>query len=482
MLHNKDTKILSEINVFLASQEKAASKLIEVFRSLKLDKLSIVKEEFSQAKFRKSDLLLVLLLFPIYGVKNVHDYIGSKLQEIILASKNTLYRLKNEENINWRRIVSNINKKLFLYTEKQNVKTRSETEKCLIVDDTDFEKTGTKIEGIGKIWSHVKSTGILGFKGLFLGLWDGSSFLALDFSLHREKSKNKKKLYGLTPKQRKEQFFKKREKKSHGFKRKKELNISKIQNMLAMLRRAFKRKIQVDYVLVDSWFACYELIKFIKNKPAELIAMFKMGKAKYDVFDSQLSAKQIVTKLKKAKKVKWNRALKMYCTDIIVSYKGYKLRLYFCKTSKRGRWHLLGSTNTKLSVNQAYKIYSIRWSIEVFFKESKNYFAMGKSQSQDFDGQIADISIAMILYNLFSVLKKFNFYQTLGGIFLAAKQEITELTIWQKIWDLLLDFLKTFVSIVDGNFNEMVYKVLKSDAKDNEFIKLLELKLSRELK
>lgn len=172
----------------------------------------------------------------------------------------------------------------------------------------------------------------------------------------------------------------------------------------------------------------------------------------------------------------------MYCTDVIVSFKGYKLRLYFCKTSKRGKWHLIGSTNTKLSVNQAYRIYSIRWTIDVFFKESKNYFSMGKSQVQDFDGQIADISIAMILYNLFSVLKKFNFYETLGGLFSAVKQEITELTIWQKIWDLLLEVIKTIVSVIGGNFNEVIYMVLKSDVKDNEFLKLLELKLSHERK
>ena len=168
MLHNKDTKILSEINVFLTSQEKAASKLIEVFRSLKLYKLSIVKTEFKQSRFQKTDLLLILLLFPVFGIKTVHNYVGSKLQEMTLAGKNTLYRLKNQENINWRRIISNINRKLFQYSDNQNIKNDSETPKCLIGDDSDFEKTGFKIEGLGKIWSHVKSTRVLGFKALFL--------------------------------------------------------------------------------------------------------------------------------------------------------------------------------------------------------------------------------------------------------------------------------------------------------------------------
>ena len=107
----------------------------------------------------------------------------------------------------------------------------------------------------------------------------------------------------------------------------------------------------------------------------------------------------------------------MYSTNVIAEYKGNKLSLYFYKTSKRAKWHLLISTDTKLSVIEAYKIYSIRWSIEVCFKESKNYFSLGKSQSQDFDAQIADISVSIILYNVFSLLKKFNYYQTIGSIF-----------------------------------------------------------------
>lgn len=51
---------------------------------------------------------------------------------------------------------------------------------------------------------------------------------------------------------------------------------------------------------------------------------------------------------------------------------------------------------------RVFEIYSIRWTIEVFFKESKYYFLLGKSQSQDFDIQIVDITISVILYNIFS--------------------------------------------------------------------------------
>ena len=168
----------------------------------------------------------------------------------------------------------------------------------------------------------------------------------------------------------------------------------------------------------------------------------------------------------------------MYSTNVIAEYKGNKVSLYFYNTSKRAKWHLLISSDTKLSVIEVYKIYSIRWSIEVFFKESKNYFSMGKSQFQDFDAQIADISVSIILYNVFSLLKKFNYYQTIGSIFKNIKEKVQELTIWEKIWNLLIDIVKTIAFAISEDFNELIYNKLKLNKKENEFIKLLELKYS----
>jgi hypothetical protein len=46
------------------------------------------------------------------------------------------------------------------------------------------------------------------------------------------------------------------------------------------------------------------------------------------------------------------------------------------------------STNTSLSFIEMVKIYQLRWCIEVFFKESKQLFGLGKCQSTDFDAQM----------------------------------------------------------------------------------------------
>ena len=41
---------------------------------------------------------------------------------------------------------------------------------CLMVDDTDFPKTGRRMENIGRVHSHLEHRSILGFKALFSAL------------------------------------------------------------------------------------------------------------------------------------------------------------------------------------------------------------------------------------------------------------------------------------------------------------------------
>jgi len=61
---------------------------------------------------------------------------------------------------------------------------------CLIIDDTDYPKTGRCIDNIGRIHSHVQNLFILGFKALFLAITDDKSQMILDFAILGKKSKN----------------------------------------------------------------------------------------------------------------------------------------------------------------------------------------------------------------------------------------------------------------------------------------------------
>jgi hypothetical protein len=418
------------------------------------------------------------LLFPLFSIKNIQGYLSSSLRPYLEAQKDTFYRFKNSSFIKWRSVLYTINARLIKNLKAQGAKAQS-TPSCLIIDDSDLIKTGFKIEHMGKIWSHVLQKSILGFKGLFLGYWDGKSFLGLDFSLHKEKGKNQKKPFGLSNKIRKQQYKKKRDKLSAGYSREKELLVNKIDNAIAMIKRALIKNVIVDYILMDSWFVCDKVIKFVGNITGgiHIIGMAKMAKATYGFEGGLFTAKKIADTLKRRKKVKWIKQVGLYCAEVIVDYKGSPVKLFFCKTTKRGKWHLLLTTNTALGIIRAYQIYSIRWGIEVFFKESKQYFGLGKSQSRDFDAQIADTTISIIQYNIFSLAKRFTAYETIGEIFAESKDQVLELTIAQRLWLFILELLEILAGLFDSNINDLIIKIINTDNDNNKLIKLMQNKL-----
>ncbi|MDR1937546.1 MAG: transposase, partial [Tannerellaceae bacterium] len=244
----------------------------------------------------------------------------------------------------------------------------------------------------------------MAFKGLFPGYHDGKSFYALDFSLHGEKGKNEKRPYGMTKKEIKHRYSKKRDKKSFGEKRVEEYFMSKIESLLSMIHLAIREGIRFDYLLVDSWFTCFEIVRFTTTRRIDchLLGMIKMGKTKYNFNGISLTSKEIVDVLRRKKKTKRSKRLNCRYGEAIVEMKGIEVKLFFCKTSRKGNWNGLLSTNVQLDFEEAYRIYSTRWTIEVYFKESKQYLGLSKCQSQDFDAQIASTSICMLQYNLLS--------------------------------------------------------------------------------
>ncbi len=210
-------------------------------------------------------------------------------------------------------------------------------------------------------------------------------------------------------------FTKKRAKTSQGQQRVDEYCVSKTENAIKMISRAICQGIRFDYVLCDSWFTCFELIRFVVRRriKCHLLSMMRNGTAKYLYGEKEYTAKDLARILAKKGLLKRSKLLGYYHSSAIVVYKGISVKLFFVKPSKRGSYHVLLTTNTALSFEKAYKIYANRWSIEVFFRESKQYLQLGKCQSQDFDAQIAATTLSMLQYNLLAVSRRFAAYQTL---------------------------------------------------------------------
>jgi len=467
MLRSKDTTILSEINDFFTSSEKAIETVFSILRSLKLSEAKFLSKEKHNNSYKNTDKLLILLLFPLFKIKSGYDYKTSSLYPIISCGKDVFYRLLNNPTINWRKFHYVISKKLI-----KQVATKTEqnsTPRCLIIDDTDLPKTGRFIELIGKIYTHVSHRSILAFKGLFVAYHDGKSLFALDFSLHGEQGKNKKRPYGISLSQSKKRYSKKREKDSHGSQRTQEYTVSKIKQMMVMIRTAMTQGIRFDYLLVDSWFTCSELVKFITTRRVKchLLGMIKMGNTGYVYNGKTLSAKQLVDVLRKNKKVKRSRVNRFYYCEALVVMQNVEVKIFFSKASKRAKWHGLLTTDVALSFDQAYKIYATRWTIEVFFKESKQFLGLGKCESQNFDAQIAHTTLCMLQYNILATVKRFENYETFGELFRQLQQESLEKTINERIWLIIIEIVEELAIIFESDTEIIMEKIIA----DNQIIK-----------
>jgi hypothetical protein len=379
----------------------------------------------------------------------------------------------NDSSIDWRNLSYTLTLQL-IHKVQANSEPGDPHSRCLIIDDTDLPKTGRKIELVGKIFSHVTHTSNLGFKGLFMGYHDGKSFFSLDFSLHGEKGKNQNKPYGLTPAQSKRRFSKKRDKSSKGSGRTNDYFLSKIDSMV---RLAITKGIRFDYLLVDSWFTCFEIVQFITSRriKCHLMGMIKMGKTRYKAFDKSLTAKETVDFLRRKKMVKRSKLLGYYFAETIVDFKGIQVKLFFCMASKKGNWNGMMTTNTEPAFEQAYKIYATRWSVELFFKESKQHLGLGKCQSQDFDAQIAATTLCMLQYNLLSVVKRFIDYEILGELFREAQKDSLQITVAEQIWLIIIEFIAELSEIFNMETELLMEKLFSENETLTKYINLKNL-------
>jgi hypothetical protein len=421
MLQNEDITKVQEIkgkfkSIWLSSDYLQAHLNILGFNKIK-SKFNWCK----QSGFSFESLISTLLILPLIGVNTIYELTTNKDKELSVCGKDSYYRILANQKINWRAFLGQFVKQ---YLAKDALFTPpTDATSCLIFDDTDLSKTGKTIEGVSKIYNHVSKTFYFGFKLLVAGYWNGSVFIPVDFSLHRE-CKTSKLKYGLTAKQRRAQKKTARCNKTVAAKRYKELNKKKTEVLVQMFSRVIKRKIPVDYILMDSWFTSVSLFKKLQRicSSTHIIGMYK--------YNSKIEVKAKLTTISQLKKQKIKpkrcRKFKYYYHHYITEIDGLKVAVFISKRGKNGKWHTLITTDTKLKFVKAIEIYSVRWAIEVFFKEAKQLFGLGKCQSTNFDVQIAQITITMTQYLLTSIRYRMEAYETIGGLFKDLKQDYIE--------------------------------------------------------
>ena len=461
MLRNKDINKISELKNDFTPTWVEPDFIKCSLKSFSFSSLCKCLSPIKMRGYSFDTVFSILLSLPFIGADTVNSLFSSFIQQQVKSGKDVFYRLKNNPLISWRLIHWLFANKFVKITscKSDNCKKQGQY-KCLVFDDTILVKTGKSIEKISRVWDHVTGRYALGFKLLLMGYWDGVSFIPADFSLHRERGKNKEKPFGLKKKELRKQYKKKRDKNSYSFERVKEVDESKIKIAVKMFTRAVSQGFDIDYVLMDSWFTCeafIDAVRNIKKQTIHLIGMYKIAKTKFWYNNQKYTYGQIRNLLGKAKRC---RKLGLYYKEATVLYNEKEIKLFFSKQGTNGKWKVFICTDTSLTFIKMIEIYQIRWTIEVFFKESKQLLNLGKCQSNDFDAQIADITVTMIQHIILTLRYRFDKYESKGALFKEITNEIEVLKLNQRLWGLFIAVLKIIETLFeDVDYDQLLEKI-----------------------
>jgi hypothetical protein len=467
MLQNKISNQIGQLQEICLEENKIVEKImshLEVIVNKSFFSRSVVKEQ----GYGPSGILKTLFILPYLSLPSVSSIYKSGIKHLTVAGKDVFYEFKNNSRISWRKFLNSVVRKFIKIVDENTEATGNKTIRCFVVDDTTCPKTGKRIEFIGRVWDHVIQKYILGFKILLLGYWDGKSFLPIDFSVHGEKGKNEEMPQGMRKKDIKRRFRMKRPETCPANERVEEYFMSKLENAVCMIKRAVGKGLLAQYVLADTWFIHEPFIRGIRTIKKGLLHVIGMCNTNknFEVGDRTFKAKALIAKYSKRKKS--NRKFRMQYFTLISEYKGIPLKLFFVKQGygNNDKWNLIVTTDRSLSFQKAIEIYQIRWTIEVFFKEAKQHLQLGKSQSNNFNAQIADTTICLMQYMLLALMKRFESYETIGGAFANSKNALLELTLADRILEIILKIMQELVELLELDYEMILEKLLHKDTSD----------------
>jgi len=302
--------------------------------------------------------------------------------------------------------------------------------KVLIADDTIAHKTGQNMELVSYHFDHALKRSVLGYQCLQLGYHNGANFFPIDVAFHCSSN-------------RPNQHMRDMDKRSNGWRRRKESFKKKTELLIEMLSRAWSRGIDASFVIFDSWFAHDVIIAQILQIGYGVICRLKKGRVKYTYQGQSYTLKQLWRRVA-MKNTRWLSELqvKASCLNVTLPQCG-EVRLLFVSQGKR-QWEVFLSTDLELEPSDILAYYARRWAIEIFFKEAKQMLYLGKEQSETFDAAVACYSFVMIRYLLLVyILNKYQIKGPMGPLFRDLVDEHIQLYLAEEVWAYIKELMIT---------------------------------------
>jgi hypothetical protein len=422
---------------------KLKSPIVDVLKDIKIDRLLKRSGFIKKEGYATSTILLHFISIIIMNTK-----LSTFMKQSSESYKKDVYydTLKNPK-YNWQKLLLLIS---FSMIQKVNTLKQKNRTRVFIIDDSNEDKTGKKIEGVcDSLRSNKHKRYIRGLNFVSLNYNDGFTNFMLDFSLKFTKNlkvkvdKFKNQFYHTTL----------------AYQRKKEATLSKNKIALNMLKRAVKLGIKADYLLVDSWYAKPRFTKSIKELKLDLIGRITTSPTAWKFKNHKhKTINRIYAVLSQTKSLKfsnYNKIRYSYCSIVLNHHIAGAVKIVFIKT--KNNLIPIVSTNTQLADEEIINIYKRRWNIEQGYKELREYFGFGKEENRIYEALIARITLSFISYNVVSYINRMNHEpQTIGGLFKDLECELNSLAI----------SMEHFINIL----NEISQRV--EETKNNEVVNM----------
>ncbi len=408
-------------------------------RIKKLFPLLRVKSHLTAAGIRKWDgyapihLMFVLVTLAFLKMTSVHELMKQGVSSFYQARKDTFYRFKNGE-WSWRpfywRFIRHLGSKL-KWSQARN-------ENCFIIDTSVLAKRGKSMDEVSYVYDHTQRRTVNGYELVALGLITPTNFYPLDFC-YRFSDKRRKQARDALPLNSTGSLAKRiREARA----------LTKIELAINMLKGALAKGIAASHVLVDAWFTSPKFFQDVRHLNLHAVGRLKNGKTRYLNKGEWLSLSQLYhaangTLIRDPELGCPVTAIPVTCRNgvkgIIIFVKGYKEpeaeTVAGARKHPEPKWAAIFSTDPTLSAREVVKKYILRWSIEVFFKESKQRLGLGKEQSRCFAAQVFSTTQAFLRYSILAyLLDKEPPDSTIGNMFHQIAQEAGTLTFCERLW------------------------------------------------
>lgn len=158
--------------------------------------------------------------------------------------------------------------------------------------------------------------------------------------------------------------------------------------------------------------------------------------------------------------MKYSRAHKFYYFETDAIFAGKTVKQFFYRSGRKGEWKALLSTDTSLTPYKAYQILNaLVYRSFLPRMQIPSQARQMPMQGLRFAGSF-NSTLNILQDNLLSYVKRFESYETIGGLFREITAQTVELSVTEKILGLIQQLVSAIADFFSADFNEILANII----------------------